>query len=99
MKLYLISQDVNGGYDTFDSAVVCANSEEEAKRIHPFSSRKWDDEEDCWFHTFSENQRFAERGIGSVWAHHIDQVEVEYLGEADEKYTSPKIICASFNAG
>lgn len=31
MKLYLISQDLNNGYDTYDSAVVAARNEEEAK--------------------------------------------------------------------
>ena len=31
MKLYLISQSKNDDYDTYDSAVVCAESEEEAK--------------------------------------------------------------------
>ena len=35
MKLYLISQDENAGYDTFDGAVVCAETVEEAKTIHP----------------------------------------------------------------
>lgn len=30
--LYLLSQDVNDGYDTYDSAVVCAMSEEDAKQ-------------------------------------------------------------------
>ena len=29
--LYLISQDTNNGYDTYDSAVVCARNEEEAR--------------------------------------------------------------------
>lgn len=33
MKLYLISQDVNNGYDTFDSAVVAAKTEEDARKI------------------------------------------------------------------
>jgi len=32
MKLFLISQDENDGYDTYDSAVVCAKDEEAAKR-------------------------------------------------------------------
>lgn len=31
MKLWLISQDHNSGYDTYDSAVVAADSEEEAR--------------------------------------------------------------------
>ena len=33
--LYLISQDENIGYDTYDSAIVCAKSEEDAKHITP----------------------------------------------------------------
>jgi hypothetical protein len=33
--LYLISQNENGGYDTYDSAVICAESENEARLIHP----------------------------------------------------------------
>lgn len=35
MNLYLLSQDVNVDYDTFDSCVVCAENEEEAKMISP----------------------------------------------------------------
>lgn len=35
MKLYLLSQDVIRGYDTWDSCVVAAESEEDAKNTHP----------------------------------------------------------------
>ena len=35
MKLFRISQEVNRGYDTYDSAVVCAESEEEARSMTP----------------------------------------------------------------
>lgn len=45
MNLYLISQDVNDGWDTYDSAVVAAKSEQEARSIHPSgreSSPTWD---------------------------------------------------------
>jgi len=35
MKLYLLSQDVNNKYDTFDSVVVAAKSQEAAKKINP----------------------------------------------------------------
>ena len=31
LKLYLISQDSNKGYDTYDSAVVCCKNEQDAK--------------------------------------------------------------------
>jgi hypothetical protein len=35
MNLYLISQDENNDYDTFDSAVVCCETEEEARIMPP----------------------------------------------------------------
>lgn len=38
MKLYLLEQDENGGYDTYDAIVVCAENEEDAKSITPNGS-------------------------------------------------------------
>lgn len=35
MKLFRISQTQNDDYDTFDSAIVCAESEDDARTIHP----------------------------------------------------------------
>ena len=35
MNLYLLKQDANMDWDTYDSAIVCAESEEEAIKIHP----------------------------------------------------------------
>lgn len=35
MKLYLISQDQNNYYDTYDSAVVAAPDEDTARRMDP----------------------------------------------------------------
>ncbi len=35
MNIYIISQDVNGGYDRYSAAVVVASSEEEARTLHP----------------------------------------------------------------
>lgn len=40
MKLWLISQDVNSGYDTYDSAVVSAETEDDARKAPPTDS-KW----------------------------------------------------------
>lgn len=44
MKLYLykISQEVNTSYDTYDSAVVCAENAEDAVKIHPSGMPDWD---------------------------------------------------------
>jgi hypothetical protein len=35
MKIYLLFQSENTGYDTYDSCVVCAENEEDAKTITP----------------------------------------------------------------
>lgn len=35
MKLYLLSQDVNNGYDTYSDCIVCANDEKDAISISP----------------------------------------------------------------
>ena len=35
MNLYYVWQEENEDYDTYDSFVVCAESEDEAKNIHP----------------------------------------------------------------
>ena len=41
MNIYRISQTQNTDYDTFDSAVVAAETEEDAKNIDP-SNMDWD---------------------------------------------------------
>lgn len=35
MNIYCISQDEQTGYDTYDSAVVCAKDEDQARNMHP----------------------------------------------------------------
>lgn len=35
MNLYLIERDDNASYNEYISAIVCADSEEEAVKIHP----------------------------------------------------------------
>lgn len=42
MNLYLISQNVNSGYDTFDAAVVAAPNEIAARRMHPGGNGRLD---------------------------------------------------------
>ena len=49
MNLYLISQTVNREYDTFDAAVVAAESEEIARGINPSASMFTEpDDLDSW---------------------------------------------------
>ena len=35
MKIWLVSQTVNSGYDTYDSMVVCAATSDEARHMKP----------------------------------------------------------------
>lgn len=42
MNIYLLNQSERRGYDTYDSCVVVAENEEEARKIRP-DLRKWGD--------------------------------------------------------
>ena len=66
MKRYLISQEDNVNYDTFDKAVVCAESEDEARGIHPAHNGI----DDGWEYDCGE------------WTKNVDLVTVQYIGEA-----------------
>ena len=48
MKLYLISQDSNMEYDTYDSAVVCADTPEQARLTHPNGCDDWEGEHEIY---------------------------------------------------
>jgi hypothetical protein len=68
MNLYLLMQDENSGYDTYDSMVVAAETEDRARLIHPntWSDNPWD------------------RKFYRDWATSPDQVSVELIGTAVE---------------
>jgi len=38
MNLYLLEQTDNNDYDTYDNMIVCAESEQDARTIHPDGS-------------------------------------------------------------
>lgn len=84
VKLWYIHQSNNRDYDTFDSAVVAAVSEDEARYTHP-DGNKWDGKQ--WGRSYG----FAD------WVR-PDEVQVVHIGEAKEG-TEAGVICASFNAG
>ena len=89
MNIYLLTQRVNKGYDTYDSMVVCAKDEEEARNIHP---------EEEWSHNKRSPKPDHWAGGMGTWASRPDQVSVILLGEAKPGSTRG-IECASFNAG
>jgi hypothetical protein len=48
MNLYLISQSINNGYDTYGSAVVAAETEEMARHMHPCGEPLTNDNDWNW---------------------------------------------------
>ena len=93
MKLYKIWQEVNNSYDTYDSAIVCAKDEEEAKTISP------DEWSEPYLSFYDEEQKAIKNKklFCSSWAG-INDIKVEYIGEAT-KGIEKGVILASFNTG
>jgi len=83
MKLFKISQSERGGYDTYDSAVVAAETEEEAALTYP---------------GIESDKPITEWDKYSGWASSPANVYVEYLGEASDGIERG-VIVSSFNAG
>ena len=87
MKLFKISQSVNTGYDTYDSAIVCAKDEVEARKWHPNGRDNADEKGD-----------FTDADYYPSWADRVSEVEVIHIGTASP--TCPiGIVLSSFNAG
>lgn len=102
MKLWLISQDSNYDYDTYDSAVVAAETEEEARKTLPWDhdyAYSWDEQGRLLTinveHRAKEKWKLAD---SDSWVNRLSQVRVEYLGEARDGHPAG-VVLASFNAG
>lgn len=85
MNIYKVSQAVNNYYDSFDSMVVVADSEEDARWMRP-DGTSWDDKS-C------QNDYWAI--IDWTWP---EDCTVELIGEALPGMR-PGVVLASFNAG
>lgn len=68
MKLFLISQDENEDYDTYDSAVVAAPDAETAMNMHPRNGAMVCD----WDKNYNS------------WCSKPENVTVKYIGEAND---------------
>jgi hypothetical protein len=89
MNIYKISQEENTGYDTYDSAIVIAPTEEAAKKIHPNSDKSYNVYNKNWW---KEEYQF------DCWATKLENVKVELIGIA-KKGMKEGVILSSFNAG
>jgi len=99
MNLYKISQSVNNDYDTYSDAVVCAENEDEARKIHPNGAydykEEWDNREGDIYHQEGEDLK-RDSFLGSWVKKHY--VKVEYIGVAKEELEKG-VVCASYHAG
>ena len=96
MNIYKIEQDDVKGWDTHDSAVVVAENEEQAKRIHPAANKRdfGPLKEEWWI----EDEHSALWGCDS-WTHDLDKIKVTLIGKAEKSFDKPQVIVASYNAG
>ncbi len=106
MNLYKLSQNINNGYDTYDSCIVAAETEEEAREIHP-SSFVTHYRGGAWYGTYSQTCSTPEKrgveysfGYNASWVKpsEINKIIVELIGKAS-KGTKKGLILSSFNAG
>lgn len=93
LKIYLLTQNEVRGWDTYDSCVVIAANEEEAKKIHPGNFKVWNPNANC-FTWPGEN----ERDYLVDWPNDLDAITATYLGEA-KLGSEPGRVCSSFKAG
>lgn len=95
LYLYLISQDLVDGYDTYDSVVVSAESEDEARKIHPspFVTHYKDGK---WMGTYARGGEYENEQSDWVAFCDIGELKVKLIGESK----LPKgVVLASYNAG
>lgn len=79
MNLYKIEQTDRRGDDVYSRAVVCANTADDASKMHP---RGWHFDEDGWGSDWG------------LWASHPSAVKVTLLGVADPSQCRRRVICS-----
>ena len=88
---------MNNDYDTYDSVVVAAENEEEARNIYPddFVTHITDGK---WMGTYTQGGEYVYTSNGWVRYSEIGRLKVTLIGTADSKINKG-VILASFNAG
>jgi hypothetical protein len=104
MKIYKISQNVNNDYDTYDSAIVYAETAEDARRIHPSST--WtkggfydEEKKEFWTEYAGSNRKYLFEDNYGSWTNDLTSIRVERNRRNKRKCRKRVLILASFNAG
>jgi len=97
MNIYLITAIDDGRYDTYDSAVVIAESEDAARVTCPSDYYRWIDGQ--WHFVFADGR--TEPDSRYDWPNNpLDSgvIEVRLVGTASSG-SEPGVVCSSYNAG
>lgn len=97
MNIYLVSQEENCGYDSYDSMVVVAHTPEDAIRMDPSGYREWSDRHQSWLFLYNDGSKSPEKV--SCWANELSNIDCSLLGVAEPGNTEARVVLASFNAG
>lgn len=89
-KLYKIYSEEEVGYDMYDSAIVCAESEEAAKDIDPGEGK---------YRRLAWLELDSNKPCADYWLDNREDVKVQYIGIADDSIELNSVILTSFNAG
>lgn len=89
MKIFMLERTDDIGYDEYDSVIVVAEDEQQARETHPRFGNEWDSEDECWTNGTSG------------WTWDISSLEIEFLGSylGQVGAERPGVIMSSFNAG
>ena len=111
VKIWRISQTVIVGTDTYDSAIVAAETSREAQLVHPANHRyqdpmraavdghRWSYGRGCWLPGSGRDPSLADSmAMQAEWPSPAD-VKVELVGEAADGIEAGAVLVASFNAG
>jgi hypothetical protein len=93
MNLYLVSQDINNDYDTYDAFIAASESEFDASRVSPDDYYIWSDEHNSWMFTYSSSELKPCKNESWVLP---SQVKVRLIGTTD---LPAGVVLSSFNAG
>lgn len=109
-KIYLLEQNSNAGYDTFDSMVIIAEDKKEAILLSYERAYMLISKERLEYHGTSSysikhylDEPFkeyvaVESTSWGTWAFEKD-ITIQELGYADLEIKESYVVCASFNAG
>ena len=97
MNIYLITAKNHDGYDTYDSAVVIAESEDAARVTSPGDYYRWMDGQ--WHFVYDNGT--TEPDSRDDWPNNPLEpgvIEVRFVGTAAPG-SVPGVVCSSYNAG